>query len=143
MSNWRPIKNAVAVLLIGVAVLSKDGLGVDLKIPQPSSAISSKVSSIAKTISNRDDKKNFGIFNKVFADRVNDYNTDTQKLQDVYVLAAKKYFKGNLKDKYLSLDSRLTDLFKSVLGDDNKVLSEEDKKSVAEHFSGLAYNLLR
>lgn len=143
MNNWRPIKNALAVLLIGVAVLSSNGTGVDLKIPSPSEAISTKVSSISKSLTDRSDKIKFAIFNHIFSQRVNDYTTDVQKLQDIYVLAAKKYFKGELKDKYSGLDSKLVDLLKNILGEDNRVLSEADKKLVSEHFSGLAYKLLR
>lgn len=143
MNNWRPLKNALAVLLIGVAVLSSNGTGIDLKIPSPSEAVSAKVSTISNSVTDKSDKIRFAIFNHIFSQRVNDYTIDVQKLQDVYVLAAKKYFKGDLKDKYQSLDSKLVDLLKGLLGEDNKVLSDSDKKLVSEHFSGLAYKLLR
>lgn len=143
MNKWRPLKNAVAVLLIGVAVLSSTGTGVDIKIPAPSSSISSKVSPISSSVTKKDDKIKFAIFNHIFSERLSDYETDVQQLQDIYVLAAKKYFDGNLKDKYSGLDTKLVSLFKSILGEDNKRVSNEDKKSLSEHFSGLAYKLLR
>lgn len=143
MNKWRPLKNALAVLLIGVAVLSSNGTGVDLKIPAPSSSVSSKVSSAAKLVTKKQDKIKFAIFNHIFSQRIKDYEIDTQKLQDIYVLAAKKYFDGELKDKYSGLDIKLIELFKSLLGEDNKILSDADKKLVSEHFSGLAYNLIR
>jgi len=143
MNKWRPLRNALAVLLIGVAVLSSNGTGVDLKIPAPSSSVSSKVSSAAKLVTKKQDKIKFAIFNHIFSQRINDYEIDTQKLQDIYVLAAKKYFNGELKDKYSGLDIKLIELFKSLLGEDNKILSDADKKLVSEHFSGLAYNLIR
>jgi hypothetical protein len=143
MNKWRPLKNALAVLLIGVAVLSSNGTGVDLKIPAPSSSVSSKVSSAAKLVTKKQDKIKFAIFNHIFSERISDYEIDTQKLQDIYVLAAKKYFGGELKDKYSELDVKLTELFKNLLGEDNKILSDTDKKLVSEHFSGLAYKLVR
>lgn len=101
----------------------------------------SKVSHIATNVTNVRDRLNLCVFNKVFASRLLDYPTDAQQINDVYTLAAKNVFGSSLKGKYPSLGEDLTNLMKSVVGDENHVLSAEEKETLNRYFMALAWCL--
>jgi hypothetical protein len=127
-------------LSIGRAASDSDGR-LDINIPEPSPNVSEKIKNISNIVTETEDKKKLCAFNKVFADRLILYNANQQELNDVYVLAAKKYFGTSLKDKYDGLDSILKNAMLDVVGDDVHNIGPEEKKELQENFYAIAWYL--
>lgn len=151
--NKKLIGTIIGIILIGIALLpSSINIPVptpnpvpeiNLDLDEPTKEILQTTSTLNKLITDKDDRVKIAVFNYVFTKRVLGYQTDVQKLNDVYVAAAKNYFGSSLKDKYDNLDVELTKLFSTVLGDDNHVLSESDKVNLKDTFGGLAWSLIQ
>lgn len=112
-----------------------------VNIDKPSQEIIDKTSPVASLVTEKNDKINLCLFNDVFSKRVTGYNTDAQKVNDVYVEAGKNFFGDSLKGKYQGFSSGLDKLFVDVLGTENHTVTESEKLSLAETFKGLAYCL--
>lgn len=154
--TMKTIKNIVALLLIGaglgVAVL-KNGIVINIdpkidevkqiEIQKPSNDVIDIVKPTSDLVSKTDDKIKIAIFNKEFAERIQKYNTDIQQVNDLYVCAGEMYFKNELVGKYPKLSSSITSLIKGVVGEENHILSTQEKKDLSEIFMGLAWSLLQ
>ena len=142
----------LAVILLGLfwvqiqegipdIVTPDDSVVVVIDINEPSQEIKEKVSSIAELITDEKDRLNLCIFNKVFSERVKNYDADAQQINDVYTEAAKMFFGETLKGKYEGYGSGITKLMSGVLGEENHKLTDQEKKQLSEIFSGLAWCL--
>lgn len=112
-----------------------------VQIDRPNEETLRDVLSVASLVTENDDKTKLAIFNNVFSDRVSGYSADTQQINDVYVLAAKNVFGDSMKGKYPGYGENLNGLMRSVLGSENKNLTQNDKDQLSKKFKGLAYAL--
>lgn len=113
-----------------------------LDIDRPSQQVLDLVIPVAKIITNPDDKAKIALFNYEFSQRVVKYETDVQKLNDIYVLAASKFFQNTLTNKYENLDSKIVSLISLTTTTDNHILSEAEKNELSTNFSGLSWALI-
>lgn len=113
-----------------------------LDIEKPSDTIVNQVRPVADLVTSVEDRAKLALFNYEFASRVEKYNTDAQKLNDVYTKAASNFFSEELKGKYSGLSDGLVGILKSVVTDDNHVLSKEEKKSLKDLFTALSWALI-
>lgn len=151
--NKKLILNILGFTLLVFAILPKLNIpdinpkpnepAINLEVEQPSDKIIKLVNPISKYILDKEDRKNIAVFNYVFSKRLTDYNVDCQQLNDIYVLAGEKFFDDSLKGKYENLSSDITNLFKLIIGDDNHILSTEEKSILKDYFSGLAWSLIQ
>lgn len=147
------IGNVVGIILIVVALFSSlDQLPIPIPQPKPSinldvnkptQDILDKVSTVNALINNQEDRIKFAVFNYCFSKRVDQYDTDTQKLGDIYVRAAELYFNGTMKDKYKDLNVHMEKLFVDILGEKNHNLSPDEKLQLKNTFGGLAWSLIQ
>ena len=145
--------NILAITLIVFALLPNNILPlvkpqpkpqINLDIDKPTDDILKIVKPIDMLVTNYDDRTKLAVFNYVFSKRVSKYdNITSQKLQDLYVLAAEKFFKGSMKDKYDNLDVLIKNLLTSVMSDENHILSSDDKTYLQNTFGGLAWSLIK
>jgi|688.fasta_scaffold30705_3 hypothetical protein len=139
------IKNIFAVSLISFAafglIQKKIVQSIEISIKRPSEDVIEKVSPISQIVKNKTDRVQLAVFNKQFAERVVNYNTDLQQLNDLYTLAGEYYFENKLKGKYEDLANKISNLIASVTTDDNHILLEEEKKKLSEIFMGLTWLL--
>lgn len=144
-------KNLVAITLIatgGILLAFKNieidiSNIVDLKIEKPSEKIIIEIKPIVDIVTDKNDRIKMAIFNQEFAKRLLKYDTDIQKANDVYVLAGEFYFKNELKGKYPQLADSIVSMIKAITGDDNHILSQEEKQIISDKFMGLAWSLLK
>lgn len=113
----------------------------NLDIPEPDTATLENVSSIANLVTDKDDRLLLAVFNMVFSERVEDWECNGQQVNDTYVLAAKNEFGTSLAGKYDGYAEGIEDLFKKSIGVKNVSVSEDQKESLSNDFSGLAYAL--
>lgn len=113
-----------------------------IKVERPSEAILLKVRPAASLISQTEDRAKLALFNHEFANRVSKYNTDVQKLNDVYAKAGSIFFDKALKGKYDGFSESLEEIFESVTTDENHSLTDEEKKELKELFLGLSWALI-
>lgn len=114
-----------------------------LNIDKPSDSVIQLVSPISALVTDPTDRAKLAIFNQEFANRIKSYETDNQKTNDVYVLAAQYFFLDSLKDKYPNFDTKIVGLLESCIGSDNHVLTTEEKALLSERFLGLAWSLIQ
>jgi hypothetical protein len=136
----------LAIILLALVPLSNNGpspILLDLKIDQPLDATIEIVKPISSEIKDPTDRAKLAIFNQEFANRVKSYNTDVQKLNDVYVLSASKFFKDSLLNKYENLDTNIVALIEKVTTSENHTLTQDEKNQVSEYFMGLAWSLIQ
>ena len=149
----KTILNLVAIVMLILAVTPKITIpnvvpinptpAIKLDLDTPTAEILSTVSPINKLITNKDDRIKLAVFNYSFSKRINKYNIDTQKINDIYVLAAKYFFEDSIKDKYDTLPEELKTLFKTVVGEDNHTITAEEKVALQNVFGGLAWRLIK
>lgn len=152
MKSFLNIKNLVAISLIAfgciLAIKLNEKPKVDdpvviLNIEKPTDEIIGIVSPISKLVTDPTDRAKLAIFNQEFATRIMSYTTDNQKTNDVYVLAASKFFKDSMLNKYEGLDSEVIKLLESSIGTDNHILTNEEKLDISKKFTGLAWSLIQ
>jgi hypothetical protein len=114
-----------------------------LDIDKPTSAIIETVAPVAALVTDPTDRAKLAVFNQAFAQRVGKYTTDTQQLNNVYVLAAQNFFSDSMKDKYRDFDKELLGVFTKSIGDDNHQLTEDEKRIVGDYFMGLAWSFVQ
>ena len=122
-------------------IVPNNNPAVTITIDEPSQEIKNKVSSIADLVTDKKDRLNLCIFNKVFAERVESYDADAQQINDVYTEAAKVFFGETLRGKYEGYGSGVTKLMSDVVGDENHKLTQEEKDELGNIFNGLAWHL--
>jgi len=114
-----------------------------LEIEEPTEAIMELVKPVADLVTDPTDRAKLAIFNQEFATRIKDYNADNQQTNDVYVLAANHFFNNELNDKYNGLDEGIIKLLRSSIGDENHVLTDDEKLDISLKFTGLAWALIQ
>ena len=114
-----------------------------LNIDKPSENVLSRVERFSSLITDPTDRAKIAIFNHDFANRIKNWQTNNQQVNDVYTLAGKIFFQESLVNKYQGLSTSITDLLKELLTDENHLLSEEEKNKVSEYFSGIAWVLIQ
>jgi hypothetical protein len=130
---WDSIKNNIPDISIP-SVPSLD-------IPKPDDNTLETVSSIANLVTDKDDRLRLAIFNMVFSERINGWECDSQQVNDTYVAAAGNEFGISMAGKYDGYAGSIEELFKDSLGVKISSVSEEQKESLSNDFSGLAYAL--
>ncbi len=120
-----------------------DEVGSIIELQQPSEDIIGKVKSVADLVTDIEDRAKLALFNYEFAQRVPGYDTDVQKLNDLYVKSAEEFFAGSLKGKYGNLSEEVEKLFETVTSEDNHNLDTNEKQSLKELFLGLSWLLLK
>jgi hypothetical protein len=120
-----------------------DEVGSIIELQQPSDDIMKKAKPAADLVTDIEDRAKLALFNYEFAQRVTGYDTDVQKLNDIYVKAAEEFFADSLKGKYSNYPEEIVKLFETVTSDDNHNLDENEKKSIKELFLGLSWLLLK
>lgn len=113
-----------------------------LNIEKPSEEILNKVRPIADLVTENEDRAKIALFNYEFCERILKYKTDSQQINDLYVKAASKFFGDSLRGKYPKLSTELTSLFQSVLADENHIVTDYEKKTLKQLFSGLSWCLI-
>ena len=76
-----------------------DGNRPNININKPDSLDVLNWEDVAGAIDSPEDRVRLCVFNKIFAERVLDYDADAQQINDIYVLAAKNTFGNTLKGK--------------------------------------------
>lgn len=113
-----------------------------IDIEKPSEEILKKVKPVSDLVNNSEDRAKMALFNYEFSKRVTGYNTDVQKLNDLYAKAGSNFFGDSVKGKYLGLSSSIVNLFQSVTTEENHILTSEEKESLKKLFSGLAWTFI-
>jgi hypothetical protein len=147
----KTLKNILGLFLVVVSlsVLTYKNIDVrpkelaEIDISRPSTEVVEIVSPVAISVTDINDRIRMAIFNKEFATRLVSYETDTQKLNDVYTIAAEGYFQPPIKGKYNNLGGSIQKLISDITGEDNHVLSQEEKALLSERFMGLAWTLIQ
>lgn len=114
-----------------------------LNIEKPTDDIINRVKIFSDIITDPTDRAKIAIFNYEFSGRLISYETDLQQLNDVYVLAGKKFFQNAMVGKYKALPGMITSLIQEVTGDENHVLSEQEKQKLNQYFLGIAWVLIQ
>ena len=114
-----------------------------VEINAPSDLVLEQVRPISDLVKDVEDRAKLALFNYEFANRVINYQADSQQINDVYTKAAQEFFKESLKDKYDDLPIEIEKLFSSVLTGDNHVLTDIEKQSLKTLFLGLSWSLLK
>lgn len=144
MKQLLKLKNLLAIAIIVIAFWPKPTQNVVLlNIEKPTQQVIELVKPVSDLVTDPTDRAKLAIFNQEFAERVVKYNTDTQQVNDVYVLAASEFFKDDLVDKYRDLDKLIVGLIEHTTSSDNHVLSQEEKNKLSESFMGLAWSLIQ
>lgn len=147
MENKNKILLLIGGLLIVLSTLSfspqPEGVEVlvDIDIPKPSDVYLDRLSPISDIVTEQQDRVNLCIFNKLFGDRVVNYKTSQQELNDLYVLSAKNFFGDSIKNKYEDLDKFLVDAIIKITGDDIHQLTDEEKLELQKTFYGISWAL--
>lgn len=153
MKSVLNLKNllAIGLIIFGVTlawqnqqntIIDEDEIAI-LEIEEPSEDIMELVKPISDLVTDPTDRAKLAIFNQEFATRIIDYNADNQQTNDVYVLAANEFFNNELNDKYEGLDKEIIKLLQSSIGDENHMLTEEEKRDISTKFTGLAWSLIQ
>lgn len=114
-----------------------------LNIDKPTEDIINRVKTFSDLITDPTDRAKIAIFNYEFANQLISYETDLQQLNDVYVLAGKKFFQNSMVGKYKALPDMITSLIQEVTGEENHVLSEQEKQKLNQYFLGVAWVLIQ
>jgi len=113
-----------------------------IQIEKPSEDIVALVSPIAKRVTETEDRAKLALFNYEFANRITNYSTDGQQVNDLYTKAGELFFDTSLKGKYEGYATGLKSLIQSVTTDDNHILSTDEKQRLKDLFNGLAWALV-
>ena len=114
-----------------------------LDIEVPSEEVKQAVESLEGMVSDPSDRAKLAIFNYDFAQRVLSYEADSQQVNDIYTLAGKTFFKNTLVDKYTGLSEEIVALLVECMGEENHVLTQEEKNKLHEYFMGVAWVLIQ
>ena len=113
-----------------------------INVEKPSEEIIAQVKPVADLVKETEDKAKLALFNYEFAERVKNYPSDVQQLNDVYTEAAKIFFGNTQANKYPGFSDGLLSLFKSVVSDENHVLTTDEKDALSNLFKGLTWALV-
>tara|TARA_R100000008_G_C3584131_1_gene170814 strand:- start:2344 stop:2802 length:459 start_codon:yes stop_codon:yes gene_type:complete len=110
-------------------------------IEKPETAMIEEWQNVSNSITDSADILRLCIFNKVFADRVKDYDASAQQINDVYVDAAKSCFGDTIKGKYELLGPATEGAMASVLGDENHQTTDFERLTLSKKFMAFAWSL--
>ena len=116
-------------------------LGPSVEIKEPTEAIKQKTLKVAEKVTDSKDRLELCVFNKVFSERILQYDTDVQQVNDIYTESGKILFKDSLKGKYDGYGSGVISLISAITGVENHELTQSEKQQISQVFSGLAWNL--
>jgi hypothetical protein len=153
MKNYLNLKTIIGLALICIGLLLPPHIKINnvdnnniaiLNIDKPTETILSIVAPISSVVTDPTDRAKLAIFNQDFANRVKNYDADTQQINDLYSIAASEFFGSSLDNKYKNLDVLLVELIKTCCsGEDNHKLTQEEKDKLSSHFMGLAWSLIQ
>jgi len=139
----------IALILFGVLVAinnvernnpnNPDVVVIDIEKPETN--ILTLTQPIANLVTDPTDRVKLALLNQEFSKRIQSYTIDNQKTNDLYVLAAEYFLKDSIRGKYPTLEKATISLFESSIGDENHVLTEEEKLDLSKKFIGLAWSL--
>lgn len=111
--------------------------------PKPTDNAVNLTKPVADLITDKEDKATLAVFNYEFANRLPSYVDiiNTQQLQDIYVAAGSNVYGKALSSKYQSLGTKLIDLMKGVIGEEEHIISKEEADALSDVFKGLSWNL--
>jgi len=110
-------------------------------IEEPESSMIEEWNNVTDSITNSSDVLRLCVFNKIFAERVKDYDASAQQINDVYVEAAKNCFGETLKGKYELLGPATEGAMASVLGNEDHKTTNFEKSALSKKFMAFAWNL--
>lgn len=113
-----------------------------LNIETPSEEVIEKVNKFSDIITDPDDRAKIAIFNYEFAQRCLEYKATSQNINDVYSLAGKTFFKDDLVNKYDNLAEEIVNLLKECVGEDDHIITQEEKNNLHKYFMGVAWVLI-
>lgn len=113
-----------------------------LNIETPSEDVIEKVNKFSDIITDPDDRAKIAIFNYEFAQRCLEYKATSQNINDVYSLAGKTFFKDDLVNKYDNLAEEIVNLLKECVGEDDHIITQEEKNNLHKYFMGVAWVLI-
>ena len=116
-----------------------DVVVIDIEKPEQDALILTQP--ISNLVTDPTDRIKLALFNQEFSKRVFAYTIDNQKTNDLYVLAAEYFFQGSLRGKYPTLYKAVVSLLESSVGEENHILTEEEKLDVSKKFIALAWSL--
>lgn len=150
--NKKLLGNLIGIFLICIALLPNNFIpiinpnpkpSINLDVNKPTDEILQIVKPIDMLITNYEDRTRLAVFNYVFSKRISKYDINSQKLQDLYVMAARNYLQDSIKDKYDDLDSLIKNLFIKSIGDSDHILTKDEKVYTENLFSGLSWSLIK
>jgi len=112
-----------------------------ITIEEPTQEIKDKTLKVAEKVTDTKDRLELCVFNKVFSERILQYDTDVQQVNDIYTESGKILFKDSLKGKYDGYGSGVISLISEITGVENHELTQSEKQQISQVFSGLAWNL--
>ena len=112
-----------------------------ITIEEPTQEIKDKTLKVAEKVTDTKDRLELCVFNKVFSERILQYDTDVQQVNDIYTESGKILFKDSLKGKYDGYGSGVISLISEITGVENHELTLLEKQQISDVFSGLAWNL--
>tara|TARA_Y100000004_G_C8855676_1_gene386727 strand:+ start:263 stop:730 length:468 start_codon:yes stop_codon:yes gene_type:complete len=112
-----------------------------IAIEEPTQEIKDKTLKISEKVTDDKDRLELCVFNKVFSERLLDYDADVQQVNDIYTESGKILFKDSLKGKYEGYGAGVVSLISEITGNENHKLTQQEKQQISEVFSGLAWNL--
>jgi hypothetical protein len=152
MSN--KVKTILAVIIFCVLFLDTTFLkGIIEKVSKVESVVSVEpvpsqesillTKDTAEIITDKEDRATLAIFNLEFSKRLSSYSNviNTQQLQDIYVAAGANVYGKSIASKYQSLGAKLIALMKSILGEEEHIVSQEETELLSDVFRGLSFNL--
>tara|TARA_B100000497_G_scaffold125878_1_gene163324 strand:+ start:341 stop:799 length:459 start_codon:yes stop_codon:yes gene_type:complete len=114
-----------------------------LNIEKPTPDILKVSEPISKIVSDKEDRQRLAIFNYEFSKRILEYNTNSQQVNDVYVLAGRLFFDQSLVNKYDGLAQKIQDILENILGSENSNVTEPQKQKLSSYFKGVAWSLVQ
>ena len=111
-------------------------------IEEPTQEIKDKTLKVAEKVTDKKDRLELCIFNKVFSERVLGYDADVQQVNDIYTESGKILFKDSLKGKYNGYGAGVVSLISEITGNENHKLTQVEKEKISQVFNGLSWSLI-
>lgn len=112
-----------------------------IDIEEPTQEIKDKTLKISEKVTDDKDRLDLCVFNKVFSERLLDYDADAQQVNDIYTESGRILFNDSLRGKYDGYGAGVVSLISEITGNENHELTQQEKQQISEVFSGLAWNL--
>lgn len=148
------LKNIFAILLITYGVFGNSIFDMldtptpapevpSISITEPQQSVKLVTDPIADTITDQEDQLEVALYFLELSSRIEGYETiSLQQLNDLIVHSAGIVFNGRLQGKYDGFDEGLTSAILSSTGNTEHTLSAEEKSTLSNLFSGIAWSLV-